>query len=121
MALGLLKAKVSHLSDGTKRTRIEQVRIIAGRQVLAAICNETLFGAKPGKVMETADGMVETFVEAAEILGSCDVKDRLKLGGIADKFNNAASAAASAMDTDWEPGRANPSHPSDDPTDPDPL
>jgi uncharacterized repeat protein (TIGR01451 family) len=115
-ALGLLKANVSHLSDGTKRSRIDQVRIIAGRQVLAAICNETFLGTKPGKVIETADGMVETFVEAAEILGMCNVKDILKLGGTADLFNNSGTMILESED--FNPGPADPFHHSDDPTDP---
>jgi uncharacterized repeat protein (TIGR01451 family) len=102
-ALGVLKASPAHWTDGTKRSDLDQARTIAGRQVLAAICNVTLFDA-------LRPGFLDDYLG---VLSGGDIDAILDLSAGADSFNNSG---------DDEPvgghGSADPGANSDDPTDP---
>jgi uncharacterized repeat protein (TIGR01451 family) len=104
MALGVLKANPAKLRDGTRRSPLDHARTVAGRQLLVAICNETLLGSDSGM----------NFVDAVEVLGGCDLQEILELGGIADLFNNSGDMIDLGVDC----GPADPWARSDDPTDP---
>jgi hypothetical protein len=45
VALGMLWASPTRFSNGAMRSDLDEARLLVGRQTLAAICNERLFGA----------------------------------------------------------------------------
>ncbi|MEP5567689.1 MAG: hypothetical protein ABJN62_07645 [Halioglobus sp.] len=106
MALGIFKAKVSQFLDRSKRSHLDQARMQAGRQVLAAFCNIQYLGATP-----PAPDWLAT---AAATLASGDRNAILQVGTQADLFNNAGDAIPIGEPS----GPANPKAPYDDPTDP---
>jgi uncharacterized repeat protein (TIGR01451 family) len=103
VALGVLKASPAHWTDGTKRSDLDQARTIAGRQVLAAICNVTLFDA-------LRPGFLDDYLG---VLSGGDIDAILDLSAGADSFNNSGDDEPVGPHSSADPG-AN----SDDPTDP---
>jgi len=103
MAMGVLNANVTNFVDGKKRSRLLQARMIAGRQVLAGICNETLLGSDSGIDIDAA---------IATLAGN-NVQAILAIGSIFDEFNNAGDILPLGVN----PGPADPFFPWDDPTD----
>ncbi len=109
-ALGILKAHTSKFSNGQSRSHLDQARIQAGRQVLAAICNNQYLGAENPEP--------NWFDTAADVLGGSDRGAILSLGGTADAYNNAGDSDplppyAAALQSNADPSAAD-----DDPTDP---
>lgn len=80
-ALGLLGANPARYDDGTKRSTLDQARILLGRQLLAAICNDRLFGSSP------ADPELVGAAQAALASGTCTNLSWLQ--GQLDAFNNS--------------------------------
>jgi uncharacterized repeat protein (TIGR01451 family) len=103
LALGILNANIMRYTDKSKRSKLDKARMQAGRQVLAAWCNETLLGG-------TSD---IDFDGAFDALAGDDVKAILKVSAQADTFNNSGDA----VDLGVNPGPASANHPWDDPTD----
>jgi uncharacterized repeat protein (TIGR01451 family) len=102
-ALGVLKASPAHWTDGTKRSDLDQARTTAGRQVLAAICNVTLFDA-------LRPGFLDDYLG---VLSGGDIGAILDLSADADGFNNSGDDESIGEHNSADPG-AN----SDDPSDP---
>ncbi len=103
MAMGVLKANVAHFVDNKKRSKLLQARMIAGQQVLAGICNETLLGSDSGIDIDAA----------IATLAGTNVQAILAIGSIFDSFNNAGDILPLGVN----PGPADPFFPWDDPTD----
>jgi hypothetical protein len=104
LAMGLLKANPAKLLDGTKRARIWSVRVMAGRQVLAAVCNETWLGTDSGLDLDAA----------VATLAGTEVDAILALNDLFASFNEAGDALPSPFPA----GPADPRFAGDDPTDP---
>jgi len=102
-ALGVLKASPAHWTDGTLRSDLDSARTIAGRQVLAAICNVTLLDA-------LQPDFLDNYI--AVLLGS-DIDAILALSSSADGYNKSGDSEPIG-----DPGSADPFAESDDPTDP---
>jgi uncharacterized repeat protein (TIGR01451 family) len=102
-ALGVLKASPAHWTDGTKRSDLDQARTIAGRQVLATICNVSLFDA-------LRPGFLDDYLG---VLSGGDIDAIMDLSADADSFNNSGDNEPIGPHSSADPG-AN----SDDPTDP---
>jgi hypothetical protein len=103
LGLGMINSSVTKRTDNSKRTRLEQARMQAGRQVMVAWCNANLLGGSTGI----------DFSEAADTLAGEDVSAILALSHEADTFNNSGDS----VDLGVNPGKANAKHPWDDPTD----
>jgi hypothetical protein len=111
LAMGVLNANVAKYTNGKKRDRLLKARMKTGRQVLAAICNETLLGSDSGLVLE----------DAVEALAGKNVQTILWWGQQCDLFNNSGDMIALDSDVeqaDLNAGPADPKNPWDDPTDP---
>ena len=103
LAMGVLKSNIMRFTNKQKRSPVEKAQMQAGRQVLAAYCNETMLGGE-----SSID-----FDEARAILAGDDIAAMLTLNGIADVFNNSGDS----VDLGINPGKANAKFPWDDPTD----
>lgn len=103
LALGVLNANVAKFVDGTKRPALGSARAQAGRQVLAALCNQKLLGGN----------LPFTPASALSTLAGSDIQAILALSTVADKYNNAGESVPSF----GNPGPAVSSYPWDDPTD----
>ncbi|MEP1470950.1 MAG: hypothetical protein ABJK25_08270 [Halieaceae bacterium] len=109
-ALGVLKAHTSKFSNGQSRSHLDQARIQASRQVLAAICNNQYLGAE--------DPEPNWFDTAAAVLAGSDRGAILSLGGKADAYNNAGDSDPLPPYAAELQSNANPAAMDDDPTDP---
>jgi hypothetical protein len=85
------------------RSDLDSARTIAGRQVLAAICNVTLLDA-------LQPDFLDNYI--AVLLGG-DIDAILALSASADSYNNSGDSEPIG-----DPGYADPGANSDDPTDP---
>lgn len=103
LAMGILNANVSRTQDKKARSTLDKARMQAGRQVLAAICNQELLGGATSV----------DWTAATTILAGSDVNAILALSTTADIFNNSGDA----IDLGVNPGAANTRFPWDDPTD----
>jgi uncharacterized repeat protein (TIGR01451 family) len=103
LGMGMIKSSVTKYTDRSKRTKLEQARMQAGRQVMVSWCNANLLGGST-----TID-----FTEAAAIMAGEDVGAILALSHEADTFNNSGND----VDLGVNPGKANAKFPWDDPTD----
>ncbi len=104
LAMGILNANPTKLSNGQSRTSLGKARATAARQVLAAICNATYLGTPPSFDLQAA---------IATLAGS-NVSAINSLNTVADAFNNSGDARSLLVD----PGPANSKFPWDDPSDP---
>jgi uncharacterized repeat protein (TIGR01451 family) len=104
LAMGILNANVAHYTNNAQRPSLEQSKMIAGKQVLAAICNSKYLGTTP-----TFD-----LAAAVQTLAGSNSQAILAVGNQADAFNNSGDNVALTV----KPGAANSKYPWDDPTDP---
>ena len=105
-----MKARTSQFSNGQPRSHLDQARIQAGKQVLAAICNNLYLGAENPEP--------NWFDTAADVLGGSDRGAILNLGGTADAYNNAGDSDPLPPYAAELQSNANPGATDDDPTDP---
>jgi len=129
LAKGLLNAGTARWKDDTRRSEIDQERIKTGRQLVAAWCNEALFGSEFDYFYLGWDTIQAVmlgelcFPDLTE--GSCEgpgnkpdldliIASINAVGSVADMFNNSGDA----LPTDFEALPADPKAPEDDPTDP---
>jgi hypothetical protein len=103
MAMGMLKGGVSKYADGSARSSLSQARMQAGQQMVAAICNNRMFGTP----------LPFTLSSAQATLAGTDRAAILALGAKADAYNNSGDSVALTVDT----GKANAKAAYDDPTD----
>jgi len=82
---GMFWADVSRHSDGTKRSKLCQARVITSFQAVAAILNSGLSNGAPLPVSKT---------EIAEILGGTDIGKIRALGETLDAYNNSGDDVA---------------------------
>ncbi len=80
-ALGVLWANPAKYDDGTKRSSLDQARVLLGRQLLAAVCNGRVFGSTP------ADS--ELLAAARNVLAGTTCDNVSWLTGQLDAFNNS--------------------------------
>lgn len=80
-ALGLLGASPAKYADGTKRSALDQARVLLARQLLVAVCNGRVFGSSPSD-----SGTIPAAV-AALAGRSCTSMNWLQ--GQLDAFNNS--------------------------------
>jgi uncharacterized repeat protein (TIGR01451 family) len=106
LAMGVLNANPEQMNDGTHRSYLESARMRATRQVLAAICNETLLGTEGGLDLDAA----------VAILAGDDADAIAALISITSLFNQSGDLIG--LDPGVELGPADSSFPWDDPTDP---
>lgn len=104
LAMGILNANVTRFVDKSLRSELAKARMQAGRQVLAAFCNENMLGS---------DFSID-FAAARTILAGTSISAILQLSAQADAFNNSGDPIALG----FNPGPAVSKYPWDDPTDP---
>lgn len=80
-ALGILYASPAKYADGTKRSALDQSRILLARQLLVAICNGRVFDSAP------ADPSIISGAQSALAGTSCGNMNWLQ--GQLDAFNNS--------------------------------
>lgn len=103
MTMGMLKAGVSKYSNRSARSSLSQARMQAGQQMVAAICNNRMFGTP----------LPFTLSSAQATLAGTDRAAILALGSKADAYNNSGDSVALTVNT----GKANAKAAYDDPTD----
>ncbi len=102
-AMGILNANILKYKDGSKRSELAKARMQAGRQVLAAHCNQSLLGGSFSLSLS----------QMAAILAGTNIQAILTLSAQADAFNNSGDAISLGVN----PGPAVAKYPFDDPTD----
>lgn len=80
-ALGVLAANPGKYDDGTKRSALDQARLVLARQLLVAVCNGRVFGSDPADT-----GLIPAAVSA---LASSTCANLSWLTGQLDAFNNS--------------------------------
>jgi hypothetical protein len=80
-ALGLMWARPSKYADETKRSSFDQSRVLLGRQLLVATCNERVFGSSAGDELLTN--------ARATLAGSASCSTMNWHAGQLDAFNNS--------------------------------
>ena len=104
MAMGILNANVDHYTNKAQRPALEQSKMQAARQLLAAICNSKYVGTTPSF----------NIAAAVQTLAGSNAQAILAMSAQADTFNNSGDSVALTVPM----GAANSKYPWDDPTDP---
>lgn len=94
-ALGLLWTSPAKYDDGSKRSSLDQARILLGRQLFVAVCNGRVFGSSPPDP--------ELLTAARNTLAGVTCDNATWLTGQLDAFNNSGDTGESYFGS-AEPG-----------------
>ena len=101
--MGILKANVAKYRNGDSRSSLMQARMQAGQQLVAATCNNRMFGTP----------LPFSLSEAQATLAGTNRSAILAVGAKADAYNNSGDKVALTVST----GAADAKAAWDDPTD----
>jgi len=103
MVMGILNANVAHYTNNATRPSLEQTKMQAAKQLVAAICNVQYLGTTPSF---DVNGMITA-------MSGTNASLILNYTNQANAFNNSGDAQSIPMN----PGAANSKYPWDDPSD----